>query len=243
MTLGLYDRERRRRREAVVGIAKILLLLGFLGAGCAFAYQIGVEQTKGRNEQLTADVERLAIENQRLLSAAQQLQAVARTSETRALDAERRYAQDVPTGDLARIVQIARERKQVGVPSDRLAFVLANTEVVRTCDAPDTRRFAVQTPIGPQNPNSSVRFGNGLLTVTATGASARNRDGNPEAWFDPTQPVAVKFTPLGGRNEATANGTLPINHVMVHNNVEWRFAVIASARSFAEVTAERCPLP
>ena len=64
MTLGLYDRERRRRRQAVVGVAKILLLLGFLGAGCAFAYQIGVEQTKGRNEQLAADVERLALENQ-----------------------------------------------------------------------------------------------------------------------------------------------------------------------------------
>jgi hypothetical protein len=30
---------------------------------------------------------------------------------------------------------------------------------------------------------------------------------------------------------------------MVHNNVEWRFAVVASARSFIEVTAERCPMP
>jgi hypothetical protein len=243
MTLGLYDRERRRRRQAAVGAVKITLFLGVLGAGCAFAYQLGVEQTKGRNEQLTADVDRLAADNQRLLSAAQQLQAVARASETRALDVERRYAQDVPTGDLARIVQIARERKMAGVPADRLAFVLSNTEVQRTCDPPDTRRFAVQTPIGPANPNASVRFGNGVLTVSATGASARNRDGNPEAWFDPTQPVAIRFTPLGGRNEATANGALPINHVMVVNNVEWRFAVVASARSFVEITAERCPLP
>jgi len=243
MTLGLYDRERRRRRETAVGAVKLLLSLAVFGACGAFAYQMGIEQTKGRNEQLSMDVERLALENQRLVSAAQQLQAIARTSETRALEIERRYAQDVPTGDLARIVQIARERKAAGVAGERLAFVLTNTEAVRTCDPPDTRRFVVQTPVGPPNPNSAVRFGNGALTVTATGASARNRDGNPEAWFDPAQPIAVRFTPLGGRNEATANGALPINQVVVVSNVEWRFALVNATRSFVEITAERCPLP
>jgi cell division protein FtsB len=243
MSFGLYDRERRRRRQALLAVGKAVLYLGVVGAAGLFSYQFAVERVKGSDAQLRAEIERLSDENAQLATAVQQLQSLARAAETRAQEIERRYAQDVPRGDHARLLQAARERLAAGVSADRVAFVLANADEPTDCGQPDTRRFVVLTPIGQAGPNNAVRFGDGALTVSAQGESARARDGSPEAWFDPTQPVSVRFTPLGGRNETTASGVLPISHALVVNNSEWRFSVHAGPRSFVEVTATRCGYP
>lgn len=243
MSLGFHDRERRRRRRALAAVAKLALYAGVVGAAGLFSYQFAVERMKGADAQLRADVARLEEENRQLATAVQQLQAIARSAETRAQEVERRYAQDVPRGDHARMLQLVRERMNDGVSADRLAFVLQNAQQPRDCEEPETRRFVVLTPIAQPNANTAVRFGNGALTVTASGESARARDGSPEAWFDPAQAVTVRFTPLGGRNEATASGTLPISRSLVVNNAEWRFSVHAGPRSFVEVTAVRCRYP
>jgi len=243
MSFGLYDRERRRRRRALLAIGKALLYLGVVAAAGLFSYQFAMERVKGSDAQLRAEIDRLSEENAQLATAVRQLQALAREAETRAQEIERRYARDVPRGDHARLLQSVRERLADGVSADRIAFVLANADEPSDCAEPDTRRFVVLTPIAQAGPNNAVRFGDGALTVSAQGEPARARDGSPEAWFDPTQPVSIRFTPLGGRNETTAAGVLPISHSLVVNDSEWRFAVHAGARSFVEVTATRCGYP
>ncbi|HZH27149.1 MAG TPA: hypothetical protein VEY95_08200 [Azospirillaceae bacterium] len=243
MTFGYDDRERRKRRQTVFGWLKTVAYLCLLGGSGAFAYQMGVEMTRARLDALTAEADRLRSDNQQLTVAVQQLQAVARTAEARAQDMERRYEQTVPQGELGRLLQIARERLAAGQSADRLAFVLANASTPRTCEAPETRRVAVQLPETQPNPNSAVRLANGVITVSSLGQPSRTRDGRPEGWFDPAKPVTVRFTPIGGRNESVATGVLPLTHTMVVNNVEWRFAVHPGPRSFVDVTADRCPLP
>lgn len=104
-----------------------------------------------------------------------------------------------------------------------------------------TRRFILQTPT-TSGANDSVGFAEGFLTVTGTGMSKLTADGNPEAWFDPAQPVTIFFTHLGGE-WTDVTGILPLHHSVVVNQTIQRFTIIASERSFVNVTALVCAYP
>jgi hypothetical protein len=155
----------------------------------------------------------------------------------------RRYESDVPTGAISELLRIARARLAAGVKPERLASVLSAAENARRCDErPATRRFIVRT--GPQrNPNDSAAFADRQIMVTASGVSSVDASGRPEGWFDPSKPLTVTFTRLGGA-ETTATGVLPIHHSVVIREVEYRFVVaIGDARGFVLATADSCAYP
>src|SRR3546814_7895439 len=88
MSLGLYDPDRRYRRRIWSRIARGGLYLTMLGAASAFAYQIGVEQMRSRQESLEHEAAALRAERVELQQNAIRLEAARsdeKTSETQAI--------------------------------------------------------------------------------------------------------------------------------------------------------------
>ena len=241
MTLGLHDYERRRRRRFWVRTVKFLAFVGVLLGVGLFAYQMGVEQVKAREAGLRAENAQLSQANADLTRSVASLRMAAQTAETRAAELEARLTRELPTGDLARLTELARERLAAGVDPRRLVFVLNQIRTPRQCEKPENKRFILPTPIY-KGPNSAVGFANGAVTVSGEGTPARSSAGNAEGWFDPAAPVTIRFTEAGGR-QTEAAGILPLHHVVVAAGIEHQFKVVAGARSFVEVTSERCPFP
>ncbi|CAK0764798.1 conserved hypothetical protein [uncultured Gammaproteobacteria bacterium] len=240
MTFG-YDYQRRYRRRVWLGFAKIILVVAVLLATGLFAYQVGIEQLEERDASLREEVKTLSRQRAELTLLTTQLQEATRNAESRAEKLEQRLARDVPSGDLARILQMAAERLGAGVTSERLGFIIQSAQNRRNCQQPETKRFSLSTPIY-KSTNRSVTFANGTITVIGDGLSVRDNAGYPEAWYDPGQPVTLHFAIIGGR-ESVATGVLPLQHSVVVDNTEFRFTVVAGTRSFVEITGDRCPYP
>ncbi|EWY39275.1 hypothetical protein N825_08130 [Skermanella stibiiresistens SB22] len=241
MTLGLHDYERRRRRRYWGRTFKFMAFVGVLLGIGLFAYQMGVEQVKGREAGLSADNAHLSQANAELSRSVAALRMAAQTAETKAAELEARLTRELPTGDLARLTELARERLAAGVEAQRLVFVLNQIKTPRQCEKPENKRFILPTPIY-KGPNSTVGFANGAITVSGEGTPARGASGNAEGWFDPASVVTIRFTEAGGR-QTEAKGVLPLRHVVVAAGIEHQFTVTSGARSFVEVTSERCPFP
>jgi len=241
MSYGLYDYDRRYRRRFWTRLAKILVWLAVLTVVGAFSYQLGVEQLKNRELALREDIVRLTAERDQLEARAAQLQTIAQTAEIRANELQVRYQREVPTGDLGLLMEHVAKRLAEGVDPSRLAFVIDRTGNPRACEKPDAKRFVLPTPIY-KGANTSVVFFDGAITVTGEGVSAMSPEGSPEAWFDPTKSVTVKFIQVGGET-TEVKGVLPLQHSIVINDKEHRFTISPSARSFVDVSGVRCPFP
>ena len=174
MTLGLHDYERRRRRRFWGSTVKLLLILGVLLAIGLFAYQMGVEQVKGREAGLLAENAQLTQTNGELSRSVAGLRTAAQNAETKAAELEARLARELPTGDLARLTELARERLAAGVEAKRLVFVLSQIKTPRACEKPENKRFILPTPVY-KGPNSTVGFANGAITVSGEGTAGPQR--------------------------------------------------------------------
>jgi hypothetical protein len=139
--------------------------------------------------------------------------------------------------DLTRLV---KEQIDQGMAPERLSFVIKSARPPTDCTDPETKRFVVSTP-SYTGPASSASVADGAVIIKAKGASASNKAGQPEAWFDPAQNVEVTFTSVNG-NEVK-KGMFPIRHSVVAGNREYRFTVEEGAKSFAKVTFDSCAYP
>lgn len=241
MALGRYDYERRYRRRVWAGVGKFgLLAVVLLGVGL-FSYQMGIEQIKGRDTTLREENATLSRQKVELELLASQMQHAARTAEARTADLEARLQREVPTGELAKLAGLVADRLKGGMDPNRLAFVIAQAQPARNCQQVETKRFTLTTPL-LKSGTRSAGFGNGTVTVSGAGQSARNAQGAQESWFDPAQPVTIKVAAIGGK-ETEVSGVLPLHHSMIVDSNEYRFTFAAGSRSFVEVTADRCPFP
>jgi FtsZ-binding cell division protein ZapB len=243
MSLGLQETRMRRKRQRRWAMIKWLLILAALGAAFYFAYETARQLARIEVERLEDRV--VTLEN-RLQDSAEEKRALRNELEaTREKLAQwrQRYEEEVPEGKPAELLQLVRERLDVGMPADRLAFVIRKASEQRECTAgPQSKRFIVQTPLST-GASSSVSFANGQVTVTASGPSATNQQGQPEAWYDPAEPLTATFYRVGGDNEQI-EGELPINHSVVIGDQEHRFTITeGNNRAFAQVTWERCNYP
>lgn len=241
MTLGRYDYERRYRRRVLSGVGKFGLMAAVvLGVGL-FAYQMGIEQLKGRDVTLREEIAALSRQKAEFELLATQMQHAARTAESRSAELEIRLQREVPTGDLARLSQLVAERLKGGLDVNRLAFIISQAQAQRNCQPADSKRFTLTTPLLKGGARGTT-FSNGAITVTGEGQSAHNAQGNPESWFDPGQPVTIKITGIGGKS-TVATGVLPLHQSLVIDNNEYRFTFAPGQRSFVDVTADRCAYP
>lgn len=242
MSLGLHETRTRRKRRVRWAIAKWVIALSAILAAGVVAYKSGsslaqreVNSLKHEIDELTTTVETLQSENT-------DLAANVIVVEKRLKDAQARYEQDVPTGEMAALFQKLQAKKESGVATERLEFLIESAENPRDCTPEATdKRFLVQTPLY-QGANDAVRFADGKITVTASGEAATDAAGNVEAWFDQAQPVTVRFIRIGGKT-SEETGKLPIHASVVIDSYEYRFAVEAGPRGFVRVTGDRCNYP
>lgn len=243
MSLGFrdpYDRRRKQRRWTLI---KFVITLGLLAAIGWFAYGMGLQIGQGESDALRRQVSESREQVRNLQSENGRLENQRQAALERTEELERRYAQDVPQGEMARLQELARNRIEEGVDVERLVFVLESVSRERDCSGPTgSRRFLVDTPIFSDQGNNSAAFAEGAVTLTALGDPAVNEDGNPEAWYDPAQPLTITATLIGGEAE-TFEGELPLHFSVVASGNEHRFTAQAQQRGYLTVTHERCSFP
>lgn len=241
MTLGLSEERGRvrRRRRTFWGVFRWLAAMGVIAAAGTWSYDIGTDLARQDVALLEDQLSGTASEAEGLRVQVDELAAeLARTRTTLA-----QLRGQVPTPAERGMLDIIKDRTAAGVDPERIAFVLGNVNPVRDCDLePTTRRFIANVDGGGANANDTVSFASNTIAVTASGEPARDASGNPLGWFDTAQPITARFTHISG-NVTTAKGALPLQHSVVVGTDEFRFTLAPGARSFIDVTADRCAFP
>lgn len=241
MTLGRYEAD-RPRRSPVARILRWGLAAAVMAGLALFAFQLGIEDERGRQGRLADETAKLAETSQQLAQANTQLRSQLQAAQARLKEIEGVLGSTPRISEAARILMPTIEKKLAeGADPKRLADAMAALDKPRDCEAPETKRFLVKTQLTADGPNTSVGFSNGLVTVSGQGAATRNAEGKLESWFEPAEPVTVRFTQIGGRTVEAA-GKLPLHHTLSVGQAEHRFSVMASSRGFVQVTSERCKL-
>jgi hypothetical protein len=240
MSLGRYESE-GPRRSPVWRAIRLVFALAVLTGVSLFAFQLGVEDERSRSGRLADEAARLTETNQALTQANAQLRAQAQQVDARRRELEAALGGAPRLSDGAKMLLPILEKKLGdGLDAKRVAEMLATLDKPLDCEAPESKRFLVRTPLTSEGPNTSVGFAGGQVTVTGQGVAAKSAEGRVEAWFDAAEPMTVRFTQIGGRT-AEAAGKLPLHHTLpVGGGGEHRFSVMAASRGFVQVTSERC---
>lgn len=242
MSLGLRDDRRRRRRQARMTLLRWLLAIAVIAGAGFYAYQTGSRLAErdvaSHDEQLAALTAQLDTAQARI----QTLEADLAGARTRVADGEERYQRDVGTGEVRDLVALLKSKMAEGIDAGLLRRAIERTEVHLECEPqPQVRRLLVRTPLA-KGADAPVTFDGGTLAITLAGASARDAAGNPEAWFDPKQPVHIRLA-RSGSAVAETDTVLPHRQVFVDGNRQYRVNIAATSRGFAQATVERCRVP
>lgn len=244
MTNGLRSGRRRRRQTAQRALFKWMLALLVVATAGYYAYRTGARLSEVKIEGLEAQIAILSAKVGALDRLNEMQERDLATARALAEDWQRRYERDVATGDDKTLFDIVRGKLADGVSRERLEFVISAAEEQRDCEeVPAAKRFIVTTPLHRGDRASAVGFGNGAITVSASGASMRDANGNPEAWFDPAQPVTVSLVALSGQS-VEKTGVLPLYPSVILGDAEYRMSVVAGPnRGFAQVSIQKCRYP
>lgn len=228
------DRAAKRTNTIVMSLVVAALFIGFgFWVGRQYAvYQIeslkkGAENALNDAKKMQEDLTRVRAENQTITSRFEQLQA--------------QFDQELPEGPTRDLVQLVRKQLADGMPAERLSFLIKSARPPRNCSDPSTKRFMVRTP-AYNGPDSIASIGEGAVNISGVGASSRNKNGQLEAWFDPTQQVSVTFK-ISGEEAERKVGTLPLQHSLIAAGREYRFTLSEGEKSFIKVTFDSCDYP
>lgn len=242
MSYGLGLSEKKRARERRNRFLKAVFYFSLLCAAGAYGYFEGQAEADRQVAIVEDQVKELSRENNRLndlTRAATDKQSTA-LAEARAW--RKKFENEIPTGATLEILELVRQRVENGLEPERLITLISLAQNNQNCNpAPETKRFIVNTPLFTQISNS-ISLAEGSITVTADGVSTLNEEGKPEAWYDPSKPVALTFTQLGGSSEKV-EGVLPLHKSIVFGSNEYRFSVLNGKQSFANISATRCDFP
>jgi len=242
MSLGLREDKRRRRRQFRATTFKWTVALCLIVAAGTYAYLSGKELAQGEVNTLKGKIAALEADAANLEQKNAALQTEISGERSRAEEWRQRYTREVPSGDLKDLFDLTRQKIDAGVEVNRMKFVIGAVENRESCDdQPVTKRFIVQTPLH-SGANGFVAFANSSITITAVGVPARDSLGNPEAWFDPAEPVNIRIVHIGGKT-SEVSGKLPLSPSIVFGDSEYRFSIVKGSRGFVQVTGTRCDYP
>lgn len=243
MSLGLHEGRRRRQQRFWWGLVKWSLGFAMIVALGTYSYFIGNQLSQSKVADLQLEIDDLSVKLDQIGEEKNDLDKKLEAARAMARDWEDRYKKDVPSGPITEFIALTEQKLEAGIDPLRLRFLISSAANKRDCDGdPVSRRFLVSTAL-QQGGNDSVTFANNALTVTASGNSARDAQGNLEARFDPFQPVTVVFAHLGGE-KTEISGPLPLHQSVVLGDSEYRFSASpAATNGFLKVTGERCAYP
>lgn len=240
--IGRYNPRSRYRERASrrlnAAMLTIVVAFAFIGLGFWAGRQHAVFQIASFKKEAET-----ATENARMLQdELTKVRAEGQTAASRLQQLQQQYDQELPAeGPIREMVKMLHKHLDDGMSPERLSFVIRSVRPPRNCTDPASKRFMVKTP-AYSGPDSSAAIGEGAVSISGIGASSRNKEGQLEAWFDPTQPVTVKFRISTGETEKKT-GTLPIQHSLIAAGREYRFTLSEGEKSFIKVTFDSCDYP
>jgi len=244
MSLGSQERQARERRRLIWTVVRWgTAAIGVILAG-AFAYKVGADLAAIDVRRLEYKISELQTANDTLNGEIGAHKATAAQAEQKAREWQSRYEAEMPAGDARTILDLARQKLAEGVGPERIIFLIGAAAKPQVCDAePESKRFRIRTRIGKSGGNDTAVFADRAITVTALGEPMVNEQGQPEAWYDPAQPITVTVAELGGKS-SDVTGALPLHHAVVIGASEYRFSFIADEKKgIAMATATRCDFP
>ncbi|MEH6525646.1 MAG: hypothetical protein V7723_06200 [Sneathiella sp.] len=238
--LGLSEKKQaRQRRNRFFKFVFYLLVIAGVGV---YGYYEGQAEGNRQIANVEDQVLVLTKENNRLNDQTR----AALDKQSSALAEARvwrdKFENEIPSGPTLEILELVQQRLAGGLEPERLKTLIGLAENSQNCDpAPETKRFIVNTAIF-NSPGNSVSLGKGSITVTGNGIATVNAEKKIEAWYDPTRPVEIIFTQLGGKKEVLT-GVLPLHKSVVFGGNEYRFSILSGKQSFATISATRCDFP
>jgi hypothetical protein len=237
------ETRRSRRRQALLGTARLVGVALAIGGGALASYQIGRSQSRIEVARFDSDLSALQELNRLLSERAASAEQRAEASITKAARLQRAYDADVPQGQTKELLDLLQQRLKDGVPASRLEFLLREARVERKCDPPsENKRLLVHTSVTP-TPAATAAFAKNQITVTVEGAPQRKPDGRTDPVFDPQQPVTLHLLRIG-RDVGKTEGRLPLSHSLVLGDREFRITAKAvDKQGQVELIAQVCDFP
>ena len=241
MRVSSYNPQDRYRRRMGDRMAALLVVVFVVGLAFGLGFVIGKQAAGFEDRSLREQVKLLSQEREELQEQVTQLHADTQTSAMRFEQLEAEFQSTVPDGPMRELVGLLKKQIDEGRDPERLAFLIRSARPPRNCSEPETKRFVVTTPTY-KGPSSQVALAEGQLLISGSGSSAVNANGQPEAWYDPTKRVDIRFA-VAGEAEQRKRGVMPIRKSMVVGTREYRMTVTEAAKSFAKVTFDSCDYP
>ncbi|PZP54437.1 MAG: hypothetical protein DI586_09950 [Micavibrio aeruginosavorus] len=242
MTFGSYNPRRRyierdrKRNNAVLAGALVILAVGMTG------FWLGRQHAIFQINSLKKETEETRAQMTTLQDELTKLRAETQTANSRFNQLQQQYQQELPDeGPIRDLVGLVTKQISDGMSAERLAFVIRSARPPNNCSDPASKRFMVKTP-AYTGPDSSASFGEGAVLISGIGASTRNQKGEPQAWFDASQPVTVTFKTAEGLSEQKTSA-LPIQYSQIAKGREYRFTLSEGEKSFIKVTYDSCDYP
>lgn len=241
MSFSSYDPHTRYRRRSIdrfVRFAFTTVVLLFAGGVGFWLGQQGDAQRVSSLKQRLADIEAQKSKAEAVLM---ELRTEAQTATMRYERLQSDIKEQVPDGPMQELVALLRKQLEEGMDPARLSFAIRSARPPRNCSEAETRRFVVTTP-AYQGSESAVEIAESGISVSGKGVSVKNKEGKPEAWYDPAKQVSISFK-VRGVEERLKTGVMPLRHSIVVGAREYRFSIEPGARSFAKVTFDSCDYP
>lgn len=230
-------RSEERRQRLLIGLVKLLVVVGAFAFTAYYAYEVGFRVAQRETGSLRENLEKAEINLKEEQAKVEADHYALDEAKKQADDFKSLYDQVKPTDDIRDLTAIMRSKLASGMNPRRLAFVIKSAQNPHDCEGLGTKRFLVRTPRykGPEA-TTMVRFDD-VVTITADGAGG---NGGHEQWFDPESPVKVHVAAAGAK-DAELGGNLPVEYAVAVRNSEYHFTIsAANARGWVEVVTERC---
>lgn len=225
------SRERARRRRKF--LFRFILWLAAVGVFVMIgysSYQTGSALAEREVVARRAEIERLKAQVDADKSSNDRLHAELARAQQATTVLQQRYDADVPSGGIAALMTILRQKQAAGVKDDRLAQVLHEIDAPRPCgERVVRRRFPIATK--SPGPDDVVSFLDGLLQVSASMPAGSNGPAK----------AAVVTVLRAWTAEPIKIAGLPAQQIITIYNTDLKLVVQESdLRGYAEASLSTC---
>ena len=225
------SRERaRRRRQFLLRLTLSLAAVVVFAAIGYSSYRTGSALAEREVVTRQAEIERLEAQADADKLVNERLRADLAKAQQATTALQQRFDAGVPSGGLATLVTILREKLGAGITDDRIARVLREIDAPLPCgDRVERRRFPITTKA--REPHDVVSFLDGLIEVSAS---------MPVGADDPVKTAVVTISRAWAAEPIKVTG-LPVQQVVPIYNIELKLVVEASnLRGFADASLSTC---
>jgi hypothetical protein len=227
---GISRERARRRRKFLFRLTLWVAGVGVFAAIGYSSYRTGSALAEREVTVQRAEIARLTAQVAADKMNAERLDAELTRMRQAAATLQQRYDADVPSGRLAALITILRQKQGAGINDDRIAQVLRQIDAPRTCaDRVVRRRFPITTK--PPGPDDVVSFLDGLIQISAS---------MPASGDGPAKAAVVTISRAWAAEPIKVTG-LPVQQVVMIYNTDMKLVVEASALSgYAEASLSTC---